>query len=295
MTPDRPATPLAPYARLSRAHRDLSVLHSTVDAFGRAHWLLSGDPTAGRRAKPYDAVVVTVEDGLPHETRLGPLRARFPLLDALPDGGFVVADARSRPGDEQVQVLDALGRPSWTFRVGDAVEHLLTDESGDLWVGHFDEGVYGDDELARPGLRRWSRTGEPLWSYHPVHGGGEISDCYALNVGARSAWACAYTDFALLEIAAGREARARANQVSGAQGLAVHAGRAAFVGGYGDAHDRLVVGRLTHEDFVAVEERRLVRPDGSPLGRRRIVSRGPRVYVQEEPFTEWTVFDLDAF
>ncbi|MFD7136125.1 hypothetical protein [Streptomyces sp. NPDC059894] len=31
---------LTRYARLPRPYRDRTVLHSTVDAFGRAHWLL---------------------------------------------------------------------------------------------------------------------------------------------------------------------------------------------------------------------------------------------------------------
>ncbi|GGN59842.1 hypothetical protein GCM10011579_024380 [Streptomyces albiflavescens] len=96
MTPDRPAIPLAAFARLPRAYRDLHVVHSTVDVYGRAHWLLTERPPEPRRQKPYDAVVVTVQDGRPYETHLSALQAEFPKFDTLPDGGFVVADARSR-------------------------------------------------------------------------------------------------------------------------------------------------------------------------------------------------------
>lgn len=129
----------------------------------------------------------------------------------------MVADSRSREGDEQVQVFDALGRPSRTFRVGDAIEHLLTDAAGDLWVGYFDEGVYGDDPLSAPGLRRWSSTGESVWSYQPVDGADWISDCDALNVSGHTAWACTYTDFPLLEIGAGHAIRVRKNPVQGSR------------------------------------------------------------------------------
>ncbi|MEU0083235.1 hypothetical protein [Streptomyces sp. NPDC006274] len=112
-------TPLTPYARLPRhAHAGQRILHSTVDAFGRAHWLLTGaDPGDG----PYDASAVTVDDGRVEETRLSAVTARYPLLDALPDGGFVVADARRLSGADHVQVFDPLGRTSRTFAVGDGM------------------------------------------------------------------------------------------------------------------------------------------------------------------------------
>ncbi|CAM5713615.1 hypothetical protein SGRIM128S_05224 [Streptomyces griseomycini] len=53
-------------------------------------------------------------------------------------------DAFGREGAGRVQVFDAPGPPSAAFAVGDAVEHLLTDASGDPWAGHFDEGVCQD-------------------------------------------------------------------------------------------------------------------------------------------------------
>src|SRR5262245_61305257 len=115
MPADRPATRLSPYARLPRAYRELHVVHSTIDAHGRAHWLLTERPADRRSARPYDAVVVTVGDGRPYETQLSAVRPPYAVLDALPDGGFVVAAPRSRRGEEHVQVYDALGRCSWTF------------------------------------------------------------------------------------------------------------------------------------------------------------------------------------
>jgi hypothetical protein len=291
--PPRPAeTRLEPYARLPRSHHDRTVLHSTVDAEGRAHWLLGEHRPRGAAREPYDAVVVTVGDGPPHETHLSALTARFPHLAALPDGGFLVADSRSREGDEQVRVFDALGRPSWTFRVGDAVEHLLTDAAGDLWVGYFDEGVYGDDPLSAPGLRHWRSTGESVWSYQPVAGADWISDCYALNVSGHTAWACTYTGFPLLEIGAGHAIRVRKNPVQGVKGLAVHGDRAVLFGGYGEDHDRLVDCRLTDGAVRPVAEGRLLGSGGGRLDRRRLVCRGPRLYVQEPPGTEWTVLDI---
>lgn len=279
---------LTAYARLPRAYRDRNVLHSTVDAFGRAHWLLREARGPGDL---YDAVIVTVEDGRAYETYLASVRARFPKVDALPDGGFVVADSRRRKGDEHVQVFDPPGRPSWTFAVGDGIEQLLTDESGNLWVGYFDEGV-GGDPLSEPGLRCWSSTGSPLWQHSSTTSIDWILECYALNVDRRAVWAYPYPDFPLLEVCDGRPATVRTTPVRSASAVVVHGSRVAFFGGYGDNQDRLVLGDLTETSVEPVEERRLLHPDGTGLARCRVVARGPRLYVQERPCVEWAVLDI---
>ncbi|MFJ6948752.1 hypothetical protein ACISU4_29630 [Streptomyces wuyuanensis] len=289
-------TPLNTYARLPRPYRAMHPVHSTIDAEGRAHWLLSErPPSAGNAPKsdghePYDALVVTVGDGAPRETHLSAVAHPRGLLEALPDGGFVVAGARTRrtaPPGGQVQVFDALGRASWTFDVGDAVEHLLVDAGGDLWVGHFDENPEG--------IRRWNASGELLWeSGDTLPGAGWIMDCYALNVGRDAVWACPYTEFPVLEIREGAPVRVRSNDVSGAKALAVAGQRIVFFGGYGGDADRLVVCATTGSGVEPVRTTRAVRPDGGRLGRRHVVSRDERVYVLEEPYSEWYVLDAGA-
>ncbi|UYQ65698.1 hypothetical protein [Streptomyces peucetius] len=285
-------TSLTLYARLPRAHAQQHVLHSTVDAFGRAHWLLSG--ASRSEGTPYDAMVVTVDDGRVQETHLSAVTARHPLLDALPDGGFVVADARRRGRADHVQIFDTLGRTSWAFAVGDGIEHLLADESGDLWVGYFDEGVFGDDALGHAGLRRWSSTGEPLWELPPSTAGGCMADCYALNVHRGEAWAYYYTDFPLVRVRADGSVRVWDSPVAGAKATAVHSGAVAFFGGYGQEQDRLVLCTPAERTAAPYLHSTLVRPDGSPVGRRRVVARGSRLFVQADPYTAWEVWDLAA-
>ncbi|GGW23946.1 hypothetical protein [Streptomyces xantholiticus] len=286
-------TPLVPYARLPRARSGArqEILHSTVDAFGRAHWLL-----AERRGNggPYDASVVTVDDGRVEETRLSAVTARYPMLDALPDGGFVVADARRRGRADHVQIFDALGRASWSFAVGDAIEHLLADESGDLWVGYFDEGVFGDDPLSEAGVRSWSPTGESLWELPPSTPGGCVADCYALNTHQGTTWAYYYTDFPLVRVRGDGSVRVWDSPVPGAKATAVHDGGVAFFGGYGQEKDRLVLCTLAERTAAPYLHSTLVRSDGSPVGRRRVLARGPRLYVQAEPYTTWEMWDLGA-
>ncbi|WP_031517506.1 hypothetical protein [Streptomyces sp. NRRL F-5123] len=282
---------LVPYAHLPRAHHDRHVVTSTVDVFGTAHWLLAEHAPPQRRGKvpPYDALVVSVDpSGSVELTELSTVRAQWPHLDRLPDGGFVVAASRTRRrGDaDQVQVFDALGRETSSFSVGDAVEYLLVDEAGHIWVGHFDENPVG--------IRRWSVAGRLTWTSDDAHIPG-LFDCYALNVSGTVAWACTYTDFPLVEIRPGRTdrpVRVWANTVRGAKAVAVHGRRVAFYGGYGEEQDRLVRAEIAETSVEQGDVGLLTLPDGSAPGLRRVVGRGSRIYVQAEPFTAWGVFDL---
>ncbi|SDN40877.1 hypothetical protein [Actinacidiphila guanduensis] len=285
-------TALVPYARLPHAHRDRHVLTSTVDVFGAAHWLLAEHvPRPGDDVRPFDGLVVSVDpDGDAELTELSAVRARWPHLDRLPDGGFVVAASRARRYEDanQVQVFDALGRETSFFSVGDAIEHLLVDEAGRIWVGHFDENPVG--------IRCWSATGRLIWTSDDAGIPG-LFDCYALNVSGTTAWACTYTDFPLVEIRPDRTdqpVRVWANRVRGAEAVAVHGERVAFYSGYREERDRLTHGEIMETSVEPTGVALLTLPDGSVPGRRRVVGRGSRIYVQAEPFTTWEVFDLSG-
>ncbi|MEV6333035.1 hypothetical protein [Streptomyces sp. NPDC051909] len=162
------------------------------------------------------------------------------------------------------------------------------DEAGYIWVGHFDENPAG--------IRCWSATGRLAWSSDgaPIPG---LFDRYALNVSGTAAWACPYTEFPLVEIRPNRTdrpVRVWANRVRGAHAVAVHGERVAFYGGYGEEWDRLAYGVLAATAVEPTDVGLLTPPDGPAPGRRRVVGRGSRVYVQAEPFTAWGVFDLSS-
>jgi hypothetical protein len=285
-------TALVPYAHLPHVPHDRHVLTSTVDVSGTAHWLLAEHaPQPGDAVRPFDALVVSVEpDGSVEFTELSAVRARWPRLDRLPDGGFVVAASRVRRDADanQVQVFDALGRETASFSVGDAIEHLLVDEAGRIWVGHFDENPVG--------IRCWTATGRLAWTSDDADIPG-LFDCYALNVSGTTAWACPYTDFPLVEIRPDRThrpVRVWANRVQGAKAVAVHGERVTFYGGYGEDGDRLAHAEISETSVEPTGVGLLTLPDGSAPGRRRIVGRGSRIYVQDEPFTTWGVYDLSS-
>ncbi|UCM91635.1 hypothetical protein [Streptomyces marincola] len=282
-------TALIPYARLPRAHHGRHIVTSTVDVFGGAHWLLAERaPQPGGDVPLVDALVVSVHpDGNVELTELSAVRASGSYLGRLPDGRFLVATSRARGHEDrdQVQIFDALGRQAASFFVGDAIEHLLTDEAGHIWVGHFDENPAG--------IRRWNATGQLTWTWDGARIPGLV-DCYALNVSGTSAWACTYTDFPLVEIRPDQRVTVWTNRIRGARAVAVHRHRVAFYGGYGEERNRLAHGELSETSVQPTDVGLLTLPNGDAPGRRRVAARGSRIYVQAEPFTTWSVFDLNS-
>lgn len=73
----------------------------------------------------------------------------------LPDGGYALASSRSEIGEKNLQLFDRSGRFRSSFAVGDGIEHLAVDKRGRIWVGYFDEGIYGGDPLSSCGLSRF--------------------------------------------------------------------------------------------------------------------------------------------
>ncbi|MFJ4776770.1 hypothetical protein [Streptomyces sp. NPDC088762] len=162
------------------------------------------------------------------------------------------------------------------------------DEAGHIWIGHFDENPVG--------IRRWSATGGLAWTSDGARIPG-LFDCYALNVSGTTAWACPYTEFPLVEIRPDhpdRPVTVWANRIRGAHAVAVHGEQVAFFGGYREERDRLAHGELTETSVEPTNVGVLTLPDGTAPGRRRVVGRGSRIYVQTEPFTAWGVFDLST-
>jgi hypothetical protein len=178
------------------------------------------------------------------------LEAPFPEFDQAEDGTWAVASARCKPGMANLKLLSSDGIEIRRFPVGDGIEHIQFDANGDLWVGYFDEGIFGNDDWVLPdhefplpchGLVRFDRGGRVLWTL----GDSSMADCYALNVCRDKVWTYYYTDFPILEIdiRTGKIIR-RETGLAGGNCLAVDDRHALLAGENGAAGVRLVLLRL---------------------------------------------------
>ena len=197
-----------------------------------------------------------------------PLLTHFPKFDRFPDGRWLVAVSRSAE-EPLSRIIGPEGGEVRRLQLGDGVEHVQIDEAGHVWVGWFDEGVFGNQGLfgdrmtwSYPGLSEPpSRFGLAAFDEHgslvahAPYGVGiiGIADCDALTVMGRTAWACTYTGFPVLSVTVGQPSRRWATKLMGPKAIAVRPPYVLAAGGY----EPSVVGLGPGSDCVA-----LVRLDG---------------------------------
>jgi hypothetical protein len=202
----------------------------------------------------------------------------FPKFDCLSDGRWLFAGSRCSVNETNAKLFEADGKLIRRFCLGDGIEHLQCAPDATLWVGYFDEGVYGNrgwgwqggpEPIGHPGLVKFATDGRIVWSYDfSAPGAPVISDCYALNVG-NDVWACTYSDFPILRFDEDGQ-RIWTNAVGGAKAIAADGGNILLFGGYraldafkadiaefsgnGEARDRLALLRLGEAEADLVAE-----------------------------------------
>jgi hypothetical protein len=175
---------------------------------------VGGATFATTRVDPPYAAVFIEHDGRDVRRRieLECVPLAFPTVDTLPDGEVLVVGTRcwrNRDGraERNACVFDGAGTLRRDFTLGDGINHVQTTSDGSIWVGYFDEGVFGNfgwnDPIGSSGIVVFDTVGRPTWRFEPRGGISVISDCYALNVDDREAWTCYYTNSRLCESPAG--------------------------------------------------------------------------------------------
>lgn len=184
-----------------------------------------------------------------------PLEFDYPAFDELPGGGWIIADARCRQGQDNARHLAEDGTVLGRFCLGDAIEHLQCDGEGRIWCGYWDEGALinrawgrGGPGMAASGLMRFATDGTALWSPGVALAGFPIVDCYALNVGRKEIWSCYYTDFPILRVEPSGKHHLWSNDISGVKAIAMDRHLGLLIGGYAEDSHRIVLFRLnSHE------------------------------------------------
>jgi hypothetical protein len=181
--------------------------------------------------------------------------------------------------DGNARLYDLAGTPTGAFHAGDGIESVQADGAGRIWVGYFDEGVFGDTPLGRAGLVCLDRAGRVSVRFDDLATGGAvpyIADCYALNVCPNGeVWLCYYTDFPLVRLMGGRLADVYRKKVVGSHAFAVSATRVLFAGDY-NRRDRLLLAGLSGgqvREIVPTDER------GDALQNFAAFGRGGRLYL----------------
>ena len=114
------------------------------------------------------------------------------------EDGWLLGEARCG----NARILDPKGQVLRSLDLGDASQHVQTSRDGRIWVGYFDEGVFGRG-IGQSGLVCFDPMGRPIFRYAELaaeHDLPHIADCYTLNVADDSVLVCYYTDFPLVRL-----------------------------------------------------------------------------------------------
>jgi hypothetical protein len=277
----------------------------------------SADALVGREVQPgwasfpktrtdneYTSIVSVSGPSGSRETRLFGLTATFPQIELLPEDEILVVASRcyrNADGSHEMnaKVYDPGGKPTREFLLGDGINHIQTDSEGRIWVGYFDEGVFGNfgwqyagGPFGAAGLSCFNKSGQKIWDYAPPEGFDHIADCYALNVSSRGVWSHYYTDFPVALIDSDWRVRCWNTACSGAHTFAVGDHKVLLHGGYGDHRTACNLLGLDDHDARLVAEVSLVLPREIDLARDKVIGRDKGLHVFLED--DWYMFSIDS-
>jgi len=212
---------------------------------------------------------------------LPPLDLGHSHIDLFPDRRVLLASRRHNWRAEADADLNGVIFDPRTGRadrvgLGDAISDLQIDDRGRIWIGYFDEGVFGSS-VGQAGLVCFSALGGKVWEF-PADADHTINDCYALNVAGAEAAIFFYSDFPLYRIGADFELTWKQTKLRGCHAFAMSETEILFSGQYDDPPNVAYIGRLDREGMILVRRAYLLMPDGSARPPGRLQGRGRHLY-----------------
>ncbi|MGJ4953671.1 hypothetical protein [Bradyrhizobium sp. HKCCYLS20291] len=220
--------------------------------------------------KAFRLSIVPVQ-GTPQSVALPPLDIAAHYVDLFPDGRILLVYPRSYPeGVGNAVIYDPASGQHTRIDLDDGISHVYVDSLARIWVGYFDEGVFGGG-VGSAGLVCFSAAGDIIWSYPPDDG---MADCYALNVSGAEAAMFFYTDFPLCKISSDFQLSYWTTELGGCHRFALSGSDVLFSRQYKDPPDAAYWGQLTADGTLRTERVQLQLPDGSPLPKGQLLGRG---------------------
>ena len=133
-------------------------------------------------------------------TTLSPPQPGFLHVQPFGPGRILWVDGRCNGEDKNALIQNESGTTDKTFHLGDGIDDVQVASDLSIWVGYFDEGVFGGG-VGTAGLARFSENGDLRFDFNSSSERLQlpyIADCYAFNVGCDSVYAYYYTDFPLI-------------------------------------------------------------------------------------------------
>ena len=200
-----------------------------------------------------DDVRLSVFDGEAETDVVAVPSGSYPIVDRMADGRWILASSRAEEGEENARIYSREGAEQQAFAMGDGIENLLCAPDGSVWVGYFDEGVFGGPNkdgswpVSSGGIVRFDAEGKPSWLFNQnVDNRCAVADSYAMTLSGNTLWACYYTDFPIVRVEEGRVSF-WSNDIGGAKAIAVEDDVVMLAGGYSDEANRIALVRVERD------------------------------------------------
>lgn len=215
---------------------------------------VNGGDQSRKYPKLWDADMrLSIFDGAVETDVAVMLSGAHPIVDQMADGRWLVAGSRAQEGEKNGRIHAVDGQVEHTMILGDGIENLLCSADGTVWVGYFDEGIFGGPNkdgswpVSSGGIVQFDATGTPLWSFNKqVRENHSVADSYAMTLSGTDLWACFYTDFPIARISGGKPVF-WSNSVAGAKAIAVKDDIVLLAGGYSEDANRITLVKLDGE------------------------------------------------
>jgi hypothetical protein len=243
------------------------------------------DPTGNALALWRESHSVVIVSHTPETTELltierAPWDLRF--VQPLPRDRFLVVEGWSGP--ENAWVVDLTGEIVQASNVGPYVGQVFATDSGDVWIGYSDMGVFDGDSLSGHGLVRFDESLQPRWKFVNKKSRHTIDDCEGVNVHRDTVWMCPYVEFPVLRVR-GEEVDVWSNlefQTNIGAVLVDEAARAVglVATGWSAYPGTCVVGNLTDTAFEPSRALVLRLPNGAALpGDAELTGKGSQLHI----------------
>lgn len=189
-----------------------------------------------KRNKTNDYVLYHIIDKQVKTITLPSVNESFHYVQQLGENWLLVNAIVCNDTDPNAFIYKEDGSLLHSFHVGHGVEHVQVTENGDIWVGYYDEGIYGDFELAQTGLNCFNQKGDLIFEFSFSDEVPIIDCCYALNAASdEEVYTYYYSDFPLVQIKNKKDYQVFHNvSIRGSDAFAVWKEFALFGHGYKD-------------------------------------------------------------
>jgi len=225
------------------------------------------------------------------------LESHFAQIEQFPDGRWLVVEASHDP-QGNARLFDPDGTQINRFQLGHGIQHVKLDAESRIWVGWFDEGVFGNDRWQIDG-HEWPPSSYGIAAFDDAGILQEVAsrqldvaDCYALNVQGNQIWACTYTDFPLWCWSSGTQ-KTWTTELAGTSAIAVQFPYVVAFGGYGKNAHQAVLFRLENDTAVRIQDWLELVPAFGKRTRWTTDARGDTLHIiEDDRWLRWHVSDF---